>query len=159
MKKITFALFALIAGTSFAQNSANAEAATFAEIVEPLTIEKDQDLNFGRIIGGSAGGGTVSISAEDAATRTIDDALNAPGGTIQAAKFTITGSDYNYGIKIEGSDLESGESTAMKYTPDSNLSSSEKGDQTLYVGGDLVVGTNQDAGNYEGTVTVTVTYE
>jgi hypothetical protein len=49
MKKITFILFALIAGTSFAQNSRlKLKALVNAEIVSPITIEKAIDLNFGR---------------------------------------------------------------------------------------------------------------
>ncbi|HSM62882.1 MAG TPA: DUF4402 domain-containing protein, partial [Gillisia sp.] len=90
MKKITFILFALIAGTTFAQNTANDAAITTAEIVSPLSITKNRALNFGRIIGGTAGGGTVTIAATDAGARTIPDALDAPLGTVSSAKFTIT---------------------------------------------------------------------
>ena len=158
MKKITFALFALIAGTSFAQNSANAEASTFAEIVEPLKIVKNNDLDFGRIIGGTAGGGTVTISAEDGATRTIGAALDAPGGNIQAAEFSITSSDYTYGITMTNTDLTATGLTNMEFSPVSSLGSSSTGDKTLYVGGALTVGSDQEAGEYEGTVTVTVSY-
>ena len=48
MKKITFILLALISGTVFAQNSANANAAVNAKIVEPITITLSSgSLDFG----------------------------------------------------------------------------------------------------------------
>ncbi|WP_282018796.1 DUF4402 domain-containing protein [Salegentibacter mishustinae] len=159
MKKITFILLALISGTAFAQNTAEQTAETFAEIVEPLKIEQSRNLNFGRIIGGSAGGGTVSIASDDTGARTIDDDLKAPGGTISSAKFTITASGYSYTISMEDDDLTSDGLTTMTFVPKNNLGEDSSGDQTLYVGGDLTVGTNQESGNYTGTVKVTVSYE
>jgi spore coat protein U-like protein len=161
MKKITLLFMFVLSAISFAQNNANATALTAAEIVEPLTISKSQDLNFGRIIGGSAGGGTVSIAASEAATRTIPDALNAPSGTITAAKFDITASKYSYTIGLEDTELNGTDLTEMLFTPKHSLGlvNSSTGNLTLYVGGDLTVGATQEAGVYSGTVKVTVQYE
>lgn len=159
MKKITFILFALITGSVFAQNTANVNASSFAEIVEPLTITKTRNLNFGKIIG-SAAGGTITIASTSAGTRTATNtALEAPGGTVTSAQFDVTASDYSYNIAMSDTDLTHTDGTTkMTLTPSNNLGGSSSGDKTIYVGGDLVVGTSQKAGDYSGTVTVTVTY-
>lgn len=160
MKKITLLACILFTGISFAQGKADATATTAAEIVEPIKIEKDRDLNFGRIIGGTAGGGTVTIDATDTGDRTIDSDLNAPGGTINSAKFTITASDNAYGIDLDATDLTATGLTTMPFNPAPSITdATTTGDQTLYVGGALTVGVDQEAGTYGGTVKVTVTYE
>ena len=158
MKKITLIAMMAFTGATFAQGTANATATSAAEIVEPITIVKARDLNFGRIIGGSAGGGTVTIAATDAGDRTIDTDLSAPGGTITSAKFTITASDNAYGIVLESSDLTASGLTTMSFTPTPSITETTSGDKTLYVGGDLTVGTTQEAGTYQGDIKVTVNY-
>lgn len=162
MKKITFILIALISGTTFAQ-SAKAKATTFAEIVEPLTITKTGNLDFGRIIG-TAAGGTVTVNSDNTNTRSVSDAaLTAPGGTVSSASFDITASDYNYSTTFVATvlkDQNSGGGADMVFTPKGSLTDDKgSGDITLYVGGDLAVGADQKAGNYAGSVEVTVTYE
>ncbi|GHA31114.1 hypothetical protein GCM10007103_10820 [Salinimicrobium marinum] len=57
-------------------------------------------------------------------------------------------------------DLASDAGTAMALVPKSSFTDNKSsGDQTLYVGGTLTVGATQNAGLYEGTVEVTVSYE
>jgi hypothetical protein len=161
MKKITLLIMFAISAISFAQNNANATAATAAEIVEPITITQKEDLYFGRIIGGSAGGGTVSIEASAAGTRSIPTLLDAPGGTIQAAKFEITASGYSYSIALEDTELTATGKTDMPFTPIHSLGTvnTASDDLTLYVGGNLTVNATQQAGVYSGTVKVTVQYQ
>lgn len=159
MKNLYFFLFVLlVSGTSIAQTSASATADTFAEIVEPITITKTQNLNFGRIIGTTLGG-TVTIENTAAGERVIDPDMNAPGEVPSSAHFTVTASDYSYGITMVASDLTAADQMNMVFNPVNNLGVSGSGDNIIYVGGDLIVNENQGAGTYTGTVQVTVTYD
>ena len=166
MKKISFILLALISGTVFAQNEDNASADAFAEIVEPLSITNvsNSELRFGRIIG-SSDGGIVTIAETLDGERSADNSnLLAPGGVESSAVFDISGSIYTYSVVANPTDLTyQGEATegntdalSLDATPSFE---NNTGDKTLYVGGTLTIGANQAAGNYQGSVDVTVTYE
>jgi len=165
MKKITFILFALIAGTTFAQTTASADAVVKAEIVSPISIDNVSALNFGRIIGGTAGGGLVTVDADVTGARSGAVALIVPGGTVNSAEFTVNAStEYLYKITIPTTDLTAASSSetmsvvyssSLGFTNISGLGSA----QTLYVGGVLTVGANQSEDIYSGTATVTVAYE
>jgi hypothetical protein len=175
MKKITFILLALIAGTVFAQdtNTETATASAGAEIIQPITITKNNDLNFGRIIG-TALGGTVTV--DDADLRTsgatgILDPSTTGTANISTAKFTITAAEgYLYGISIPAIVTLSGSGgadmivTLNPYYEGSALipATTPKGTstaETLMVGGDLAVGLVQGQGAYTANFDVTVTYE
>ena len=171
MKKITFILFALIAGTTFAQNEAVATASAGAEIIEPITITPNSFLNFGRIIGTSAGG-TVNVDKEGDRTSLatgILDPSTAGTAAISAAKFTITAAkDYSYNIAIPTSvtiiaGTENMVVTLLPFYDGNALSgASPKGtddDEILTIGGDLAVGSSQAQGAYTAEFDVTVTYE
>ena len=176
MKKITFILFALIAGTTFAQDSytAKAEATASAEIIQPITITKNLDLNFGRVIGTSAGG-TVTVGATDASQRTASnnnllDQSTAGETNISSGKFTITAAEnYSYNIVVPASVTLAGTggdpmivSLNPVYGTTALSAANPKGTATneiLYLGGELAVGTNQGQGQYSADFDVTVTYE
>ena len=165
MKKISFFLLTLLTGTAFAQSSASADAAVNAEIVSPISITNVSALNFGRIIGTTAGG-DVTIAATSAGTRTSTATdLLAPSGTVNAAKFQVTASDsYTYKITIPDIDLTGATtSETMGVTFTNSLGSTgltgTGSAEDLYLGGTLTVGANQSEDTYSGTVTVTVAYE
>jgi spore coat protein U-like protein len=166
MKKITFALFALIAGTTFAQNSTSdtGTATVNAEIVSPISISDGSDLDFGRIIGNAAGG-TVTVATDGQRTTDNSDLL-APSTTVQAASFTVNAAkDYNYKVEFSSLSLSDIASVGadMPVTFTSSLGTEHilgtGADQTLTVGGALTVNANQAEGKYTGEVTVTVAYE
>ncbi|PRX49846.1 DUF4402 domain-containing protein [Salegentibacter salegens] len=162
MKKITFILLvSLISGTAFAQSSAEGTATVNAEIVSPIEINDGTDLDFGRIIGSSAGG-SVTVSTDGDRTATTNDLL-APSTTVQAASFTVKAAEaYKYSITIPGIGL-TGAGDDMPVTFESSLGNENVvgtgADQTLTVGGALTVNALQAEGEYSGTVTVTVAYE
>ena len=159
MKKITFILLvSLISGTAFAQNEDNASAEAFAEIVEPLSITNvdNSQLRFGRIIG-SSDGGTVTIAETLDGNRDASSTdLLAPGGVESSAVFNISGSTYTYSVLLTPTDLTfQGEATegntdalSLEATPSFEANT-----------GTLTIGANQAAGNYQGNVDVTVSYE
>src|SRR5680860_178298 len=161
MKKITFILFALIAGTGFAQTSDSdtGTATVNAEIVSPISITDGSDLNFGRIIGNAAGG-DVEIDFADVRTFTNAD-MDVPTTTNlpTTASFDITAAlSYKYSISIPVTTLTgAGTDMGIVFTQD-RLSTANVGSgavQALNVGGVLTVNPAQAEGAYTGTVTVT----
>ncbi len=163
MKKITFIVFALIAGNSFAQvdpnnGTANASAIVSADIVSVIAIEKDVDLSFGKIITGTAG--NVIIDYDGNRTGNADIVTST---TTTAAKFTITAEDdYTYSISIVGTPLSNGGTLEMDVDYDLSLpliGNTGGTDTELFIGGTLTVASAQPVGAYEGSVAVTVAYE
>ena len=166
MKKITFILFALIAGTTFAQNGARstATADVNAEIISPIIITGGSTLNFGRIIGNAAGG-NVRVNELNERTFSNPD-LSAPStgdDAPTAAEFKVTAAiDYKYNVHIPSTQLDGdGDSMPISFThsleDSGNIGSGNE--EILIVGGLLTVNGGQAEGEYEGTVTVTVAYE
>jgi len=165
MKKITFILFALIAGTTFAQqtDSDKGTADVNAEIVSPISISNGTNLNFGRIIGNAAGG-DVTIDFADGRTFTNGD-MNVPttSNPPKTASFDIlAASGYSYSIAIPSILLAGGgDDMNVDFTHDRqatlNIGSGET--QVLLVGGILSVNPAQLEGGYTAQVEVTVAYE
>ena len=168
MKKITFILFALIAGTTFAQDGkASATADVNAEIVTPIAIEDGTVLNFGSIV--AAGGGNVRVNTAGTRTFSNNDMDVATATTISAASFNVTAADtYSYSISIPATVLKDAASVGVdmpvSFTHDlggetDGTATGTGSAQELLVGGLLTVASGQEAGAYEGVVTVTVAYE
>ncbi len=156
MKKITFILFALITGTTFAQTSATANAA--ADIVSPLQISAEQDLNFGKVSNNTAG--TVVVATDGTATGLSQIGTTAPS----AATFDVTAANgFRYNITLPGTvNLESGANTIEvgTFVHDAGETPTGSGSvQTIGVGATLTVVADQATGNYTGTFDVGVAYE
>ncbi len=162
MKKITFILFALIAGTTFAQTTA--EAIASADIVSPLTITKAADFNFGKV--SNVTGGTVTIDPDNSLNAS-SDAVFIGSNTLTAASFTVTATDtYAYTVNLGGditlTNQAVGNGGETMLVTDLNHNSTEEGvlsgTETFGVGGTLTVAAGQIPGHYEGTMTVGVSY-
>lgn len=159
MKKITFILFALIAGTTFAQ-SASANAA--ADIVSPLTIVKSGDLNFGKVSNATAGSVIIKTDGTEGT-----GSLSQVGSTsISAASFTVNAaSGYSYAVTVPSTEvtLSTTDSKTIKvntFVHDAGASKMGTGaDQTVNVGATLDVAAGQSTGNYTGSFNVSVAYE
>ncbi len=163
MKKITFILFALIAGTAFAQESASDNAQVSADIVSVITITNQAGLNFGKVIS-NAIGGTVIIAPNSGRTGTAEFVMAATSNP-SAASFTVNAADtYTYNVTYNMSTvLTSGANTMTvdTFTNDSG-SNSRVGtglDETMTVGATLTVDPSQAVGPYLGTLNVQVAYE
>jgi len=162
MKKITFILFALIAGTTFAQSAA-ADAVVNANIVSPILITNNgaSTLDFGNIASPDA---ATSILVDNSGNRTNVPGVTIPGGAVSAAAFQITAANlYVYNITLTTTDLTNGTpADDMVLTLTSNFGASNTGDglvQKLQVGGSLAVGITQTVGAYAGNVNVSVDYQ
>jgi len=188
MKKLSLGLSLVVATglialgfgllTSGKLNAASANANVNAEIQSPLTISKTKDLDFGVIekvasgtcqaviIGGDANGssqGTSDGSWDSSSTCTL------VGGSPQKAAFTVSGAA-GAGVDVSVSNITSPQNTAGDtldltitggtHYPSSITLDSTNGEDTLYVGGKLTVGNDDDAGTYNaGSFTVEVTYQ
>jgi len=171
--KISLVLVAMIAfgATSYAQHSASASSK--AIVIAPIAIQKNLDLDFGNIIADGTGG-TVSVAADAVGTRTASPLTlisSAQAGTVQSAKFTITGQDgFTYTITLPQTDVTlvgpagSNDMTIDHTTFLSSIASPATfsgSSAVLYVGATLAVGADQDAGTYNSTsdFTITVDYQ
>jgi len=162
MKKITFILFALIAGTTFAQNTDNATAAVNAEIVETIGITSANALNFGQFTN-STSLATVVIAPLATPTRVFSDTDMEIGAlsTFGVPTFTVTkDADAVYGIVLTDTDPTDG-TTALVLDNLTHSLASDGGNTaaSFTVGGTLHVPAGSTVGAYVGEVSVTVTYD
>ncbi|SHF54926.1 protein of unknown function [Salegentibacter echinorum] len=162
MKKFTFILFALIAGTTFAQDEAKATATAnaAADIVSPIGISAQQDLNFGKVANNTAGTVVVATDGTISASTLSQIGSTSPA----AASFNATAANgFNYTIALPSSvTLSNGTEkiTVDNFNHDAGASSQGTGStQTIGVGATLNVAAEQATGNYKGKFDVTVTYE
>ena len=173
MKKTVLLLASLFVMTlatqqMMAQNSASATAKATATIIAPISIEKNVDLQFGKIVKSTTLDGTVSINASDQMTPSYTNVAAFSGAdkkATTAAKFTVSGEkNYMYTITIPTSDISitSGTNNMKVSSFSSNLNGTgtitATGTQTLYVGATLTVKADQAAGDYTGSFDVTVAY-
>jgi hypothetical protein len=157
------------AGSAMAANTATATATSV--VVTPISVTKSADLSFGNIAGG-ASTGTVTVTP--GGTRSFTGGAIAAGGTSTAAKFDVTGSGaLTYAIDMTGTAATltaNGGADSMTFAAISDTSASAKtsgtvatgaltaGAQSIFVGGSLSVGINQNAGTYTGSINVAVNY-
>ncbi|MFD2518634.1 DUF4402 domain-containing protein [Salinimicrobium flavum] len=162
MKKITFILFALIAGTAFGQTDATATAS--AEIITALKIENTADLNFGKIAPLSDGTSTYVLDNTGASLGSTATLIDATAQTVAA--FTITAeTDQAFSVTVDPTvTLTGGTGTDITLTTDKNLLAAGNKitsgtTTTLNVGGSLALASGQGSGTYSGTINVSVAYE
>ena len=150
------------AATSFAQVSATANAS--ATIVTPISISKNNDMNFGNV----ATDGTVgTVILAPASTRTSTGGITFPAtaGTVTAASFAVAGSgSYTYSISLPTSVIIANGANNMTVSgfisSPSFTGTLSSGTQTLTVGATLNIAAAQVAGTYASAspFTVTVNY-
>ncbi len=154
MKKITFILFALIAGTTFAQSTT---VSTAAEIIEAITFTEIAGLNFGKV-DNTAGSVIISTTGGVTGTKT-----QVSGGTTSAAELTVSGAaNETYSITVPTTTTLTGPGTALNVTGLNHNSTGNldatTGEETVNIGGTLTVPGGQTIGAYSGTISVTVSY-
>ncbi len=160
MKKITFILFALIAGTTFAQNSASGTAVVNAEIVSPLTISSSGVLNFGTFTT-SVNDASITILADGSDKTFSETDMELPGDLFSIPTFTITKSEnVQYGLSLAISEDPTDGTNTLSLSDLTSTANAENNDITSFtVGGTLNVPSDAAEGIYEGEDKVTVTYE
>ena len=163
MKKL-LALFVVVLGfsaVSFAQVFATASSS--ATIIGPIAISKTADMVFGNLAVLSASAGTVSMTANAAATLSPAGGVSTVAGvTPVSAKFTVSGvATYGYSISKPISITLTGPGAPMTLAVTSFPATSSTipagGSEIVYVGGTLSVAAGQVAGTYQNTTDLTVT--
>lgn len=162
------ALVALTLATVISYGSPRTEAATesadiFATVVEPLTLTKVDDLDFGTFTVDDVTAGTVVMAPNDSrsATGGVTLVLADVG---QAAEFDVAG-DPNRAFTVTlppNSTIElSGPGANMPvddFMHDSGEMTDGSGNDTFHVGATLSVAGGQTPGSYSGSFDVTVEY-
>lgn len=141
-------------------NSSSAEGQARAQIVAPITITHDGGwLSFGTIVPGTVGG-TVQVDQGGGATVTGDAVLVAGTTPVSADSFTVTGdAGRQFNLTSTNSTVDLGaESMPFTTLVDATPVTLTGGSVQIFVGGELTVGASQAPGVYEGTYSVTATY-
>jgi Domain of unknown function (DUF4402) len=162
-----------LAALALSLASAPAMAATITGtvelvIVEPFTIVKLQDLEFGSVLP-SAAAGTVTINPNTLARTTAGGVTAAPGGH-NPAEFITRGSPGRRVLvrlptgtvtlaRIGGGATMTVSNFTRNGAPPTSTPLDAAGYLTFRVGGRLNVGANQLPGRYTGSFTVEVQYQ
>lgn len=168
MKKLTTiiaAAFLMTLGVNvLAQNTDNVDANASATIIAPITLTNPQPMNFGKIAKTELGGAVILSPAGERDFTGNADALVTVGSLHKNAIFTVVGeANTTFAISFTNGTLEGdGEDMTINAftTNQSNNANVSTGTGTMSfnVGATLVVGAEQEAGEYTGTYEVTVTY-
>jgi hypothetical protein len=167
MKNIIKAIAATVviagfANTSFAQATATASAS--ANIITPISIVKNIDMNFGNVAVSGSLAGTVVLSPAGGRTTGGGGGVTLPStiGTVAVANFTVSGqASYTYAVTLPGSCVITDGTNNMTVnaftsTPSSTGTLSSGGVQTLTVGATLNVSAGQHANAYTNATGVPV---
>ncbi len=145
--------------------AANGSTDTTADIRQPVTIIKDNDMDFGTFIPGTANSVFRLNPNNGNLNQRSGDAI-ALGGTPTAAAFTVNGTA-NLRVRISSSQnrifiVRDGGTETMRVNRfrfnGRNRFLNAAGEATYRVGGQIRVGANQAAGTYRGNFNVTVDY-
>lgn len=155
------------AAPALAQSSATATANGSTTIIRPITLTKNTDLAFGRIVRPTTGTGTVAI-ANTADTVTAGSGAVAIASTTSRAQFTIDGEGAQaISVSVPATMTLNGPSAStisvalsgdLGATSTLSGTSGNAGNQTLFVGGSFNLPSTQTTGAYSGTFNVTVAY-
>lgn len=163
----TSLLAAALPGVAHAQSTASASATGSTTIVQPITITKDADMFFGRIVKPAIGnaGAQILNSADELNLEVGLVGLDEP---VSRAKFTIAGeggqavsvsvpSNFTMSMGSDTLDVVLEPDLGPSVTLSNALGST--GTASLNVGGYFYVPSDKPTGVYSGTFTVTVAYQ
>lgn len=151
------------ASAAFAQvNTSTATATGTTTIIKPITIAKNTDLAFGRIVRPTTGAGTVTM-ANTADTVAAAGGAVALASTTTRAKFTIAGESASTATLTVPATLtltSGANNLLVTLAPDQTSPLTLAATDTiLYVGGSFPVSNTTASGAYTGTFDVTVAYQ
>lgn len=148
------------ASTNAATDTANA----LATVIAPLTITTATNLSFGDLV--VNGAGTVDVDTSNG--RTVSANIDAVGGTVTSASFTVDGEgNKNYIITLpasstigNGTDTLTVDGYTSNFGDDGAIRTLDaSGTESLIVGATLNFGGTVSEGDYTGTFDVTINYE
>lgn len=162
-KNLFFLAFLLLSSTIvFAQASASASVNSRATIIDPITINKTVDLDFGNVIS-AYNPGTVILSPDGKRVAYGVQISNTFPGNVAPAEALVKHGNNNYSITLpESFTLYSQDDPNQVLTIDEFTVSPETGEviDILKIGGTLNLEANQPAGFYTNATgfNVTVSY-
>jgi hypothetical protein len=150
--------------SAFGQNAASSATAQ-ASIIQPINLSLVRDLSFGNISAGITSG-TVVLAPTAASTRSATGGVTLPAGsgTVQSAKFIVSGNDgYSFSIILPAGAVTLSDGTHFMTIDNFTSKPSgsgvfDSGSQIIYVGAILNVNANQDAGVYAKDFEITINY-
>jgi hypothetical protein len=173
--RFTITLAALAATVAFASpalaQQASANATAKGLVLEPLTLTKYDDLDFGTVAGDPSNPGTVVLDVSDPLnpTRTKTGAITLVPSPWQPARFDGMGDPGTSvvltlsppSVLLSGSNSIAVNSMVFDTCDCTNDTRTigTTGAFTVYVGGDFAIGTNQANGLYSATFSVTADYQ
>jgi hypothetical protein len=158
-------LFFFISGFAKAQATVSAQA--FAEVIEALTANEDESLNFGRFTTGSSGG-SVIISPDGLLT--VRGTVMPAGGIYNPGRFMITGAPgTSFTISLPGEETvlvhqQSGNTMQVNGwisdPPSGDAANLADGSRVVSIGATLNIGNTDEnpVGIYAGTFVLTFAY-
>ena len=165
---------ALVAGQAMAQSSASLSTTGSAQIIQPITLSKGKDLQFGVLVRPAAGntGGTVTINADGSRSFGTGNSLaglSTPAPS--AATFTVGGEpSHSYKINVPASMTMTGGANTITVTltaynkngvaiTNSSGTLDTNGADNFSVGGSFALSSATPTGSYTGTFNTQVSYE
>lgn len=151
-------------------NTSSANAAGSVTVYQPLTLAKDTDLAFGRVVRPSAGAGSVVIANDS--TPSFTNGVVGLSSTRSAAQFTATGEGASFVNFVIPATFnlanQSSASPDLVVTTTNDLAAPANtqlsgllgttGTKVFHVGGSIPITDTTASGSYTGTLTVTATY-
>lgn len=150
--------FAAVGSTT--AKAASVPATAKAQIVDPLTLTKSADLDFGTIVKKATLGTTAETIVISTAGTVTCSGNTLCSGLTTAAAFNVTGSaDQIVKVYVAASNLSSG-ANQIVFTPTAvpAITLNSTGDGSFKVGGSIPVSSATPSGVYLGNMDVTVDY-
>lgn len=159
------AVMGTVCGASSVFAQATDKASITANIITPITITKNVDMNFGNAAVQVSAGGTVVLTPSGVRTGTAGVTLPSVSGTVTPAQFVISGAaNYTYAITLPNTvliydNMNSHNMTVNTFTSTPSVTGtlSATGSQRLDIGATLWVGSGQTAGSYSSSTPFNVT--
>ena len=161
------AFTAVFSTSAWSQQTGSTTAISTTEIITPISITKNIDLNFG-VFSTDGTVGSIALTPAAAAVTTASTGIKITNlKTPTAAKFTVSGdSNYTYSmtvpgtIELKGTTVVTNTLTIKDFT--SSLSALSggvlaSGSQVIYVGGTLVIPVTSKKDIYTNTTGLVVT--
>jgi hypothetical protein len=165
MQKFFVILSIVFSTQCIAQASASAVVNTVVRVVEPITIRKSLDLNFGNVLSGY-NPGSLTLSPDGTRTANGLQISNAVQGEASPAQAIVTHGDHNYSITLpdsftlynQGNPNQTILINQFRVAP--SINSEMEGADILKIGATLNLEANQVPGIYTNPsgFNVTVTY-
>ncbi|MDB5443208.1 MAG: hypothetical protein JWP86_375 [Phenylobacterium sp.] len=164
-----------MASSAFAQASATTSATASITVFQPITITKNSDLTFGRVIRTSSTPTIFTVSAANGGTSTSggNGIFTSGGGTPARATFTVNGEGGQaFNILSDATVVANGNtinlvaqgfgapvSTTNTSTGTISGTLGSSGSTTFGVGGNVTLSSTSPTGVASGSFNVTVTYQ